>query len=128
MKIQPLASIVFDHSEMDQILRLRHNGQREVISAATLVVSLEPVAASGNYRAIRKVTKDACNSGRGAIVNYGKNGAQGNRTVSDGIERKVCIAGDRYAVGDCFIRRPSAGVQVHIISRIRVERQRALDR
>src|SRR5947207_3729995 len=112
---------------MDPILRLRYNGQREVISVAALVVNLESVAASGNGRAIRKVNKDACNGGRGCIVNYGKNGAQGKRTVSDRIERKVCIAVDRYAVGDCFIRRASGGVQVHIIGRVGAEGYRALD-
>src|SRR5881392_2347340 len=109
------------------MFRLRYNGQREVISIAALVVNLESVAASGNCRAIGKVTKDACNGGRGCIVNYGKNGAQRKRTVSDRIERKVCIAVDGYAVGDCFIRRASGGVQVHIIGRIRVEGQGALD-
>src|SRR5437773_4436422 len=112
---------------MDPILRLRYNGQREVISVAALVVNLESVAASGNGRAIRKVTKDACNGGRGCIVNYGKNGAQGKRTVSDRIERKVCIAVDRYAVGDCLIGRASGGVQVHIVGRVRVEGQGALN-
>ena len=115
MKIQSLASIAFDHSETDQILLLRHNGQREVISVAALVVNLECVAASGNCRAIRKVTKDACNGGRGGIVNYGKNGAQGKLTVSGRNERKVCIAGDRYAVSDHFIRGASGGVQIHVV-------------
>ena len=105
-----------DQPEMDPIFRLLHNGQREVISVAALVVNLQSVVASGNCRAIRKVTKDACNGGRGGIVNYGKSGAQGKRTVSEGIERKVCIAVDRDAVGDCFIRRASGGFQVHIIS------------
>ena len=102
-----------DQPEMDPIFRLLYNGQREVISVAALVVNLEPVAACGDCRAIRKVTKDTCNSGRGGIVNYGKSGAQGKRTVSSRNERKLCIAGNGYAVSNHFIRRASGGVQVH---------------
>jgi hypothetical protein len=58
-----------DQPEMDPIFRLLYNGQREIISIAALVVNLQSVVASGDCRAIRKVTKDACNRGRGRIVN-----------------------------------------------------------
>ena len=64
-----LASIGLDQHETDQIFRLGNNGQREIVSVAALVVNLKIVAASGNCRAVGKVTKDACNGGRGGIVN-----------------------------------------------------------
>ena len=104
-----------DQPEMDPIFRLLYNGQREIISVAALIVNLESVAASRKCRAIRKVTKDACNGGRGGIVNYGKSGAQGKRTVSGRNERKLCIAGDCYAVSDHFIRCASSGVQIQVV-------------
>ena len=94
MKIQSLASITFNQSEMNPILRLRYHGQRQVISVAASVVNPECVAASPKCRSFGRLVKTPAMA-VAAVLSIKVNVVpKGSCTVSGRNERKVCIACD----------------------------------